>query len=218
MTWETPSGAPPPWANNPAGGIADGVVGHVRRSIQKRRVRLQFFVLDPHGYCWLRVFGLYDTVGGAGVASESKDGISSRGHSAENNGAVGLSDAENKSGVFGFNTIQRGTGYGVFGRCDASDGARVEAESRHGVGVWGHSRLNDAIVGPSDANSKSGVYGFNSSPKGVAMGFFGGADSAGGAGVAGANENGKAGVSEAVKRPCAFNPRAGRARPRQAIA
>jgi hypothetical protein len=46
-------------------------------------------------------------------------------HSADNDGVVGLSDAENKSGVFGFNTKQQGTGYGVFGRCDAT------APSRH---------------------------------------------------------------------------------------
>ena len=31
-----------------------------------------------------------------------------------------MSNAQPKSGVFGFNTKQQGTGYGVFGRCDAT--------------------------------------------------------------------------------------------------
>jgi hypothetical protein len=99
---------------------------HVRCSIQKRRVRLQFFIFDPHGYCWLRGVRLCNTIGGVGVAGESKDGIGSRGHSAENNGVVGLSDSKHKSGVFGFNTKQQGAGYGVFGRCDASNGAGLK--------------------------------------------------------------------------------------------
>ena len=133
-------------------------------------------------------------------------------------GSSGLATLRDKSGVFGFNTKQQGTGYGVFGRCDASNGAGVEAESGHGVGVRGHSRLNDAIVGLSDANSKSGVYGFNSSPKGVAYGVFGRADSAGGAGVAGASENGYGGSFRGGQAPMRLQPRTARARPPQAIA
>jgi hypothetical protein len=189
-----------------AGGLADGVVG-TSDAPSKSGVfgfnSLSSTHMDIAGY---GVFGLCDTVGGAGVAGESKNGIGSRGHSAENNGVVGLSDAENKSGVFGFNSKQQGAGYGVFGRCDASNGAGVEAESGHGVGVRGHSRLNDAIVGLSDANSKSGVYGFNSSPKGVAYGVFGRADSAGGAGVAGASENGYGGRFRGGQAPLRLEP------------
>jgi hypothetical protein len=191
-----------------AGGAADGIVG--TSDAQSKSGVFGFNSLssthtDIAGY---GVFGLCNTVGGVGVAGESKDGIGSRGHSAENNGVVGVSDAEGKSGVFGFNTKQQGTGtgYGVFGRCDASNGAGVEAESGHGVGVRGHSRLNDAIVGLSDANSKSGVYGFNSSPKGVAYGVFGRADSAGGAGVAGASENGHGGSFRGGQAPVRLQP------------
>ena len=189
-----------------AGGIADGVVG--TSDAQSKSGVFGFNSLssthaDTSGY---GVFGLCDTVGGVGVAGESKNGIGSRGHSAENNGVVGLSDGENKSGVFGFNTKQQGTGYGVFGRCDASNGAGVEAESGHGVGVRGHSRLNDAVVGLSDANSKSGVYGYNSSPKGVAYGVFGRADSTGGAGVAGASENGYGGRFGGGQAPLRLEP------------
>lgn len=191
-----------------AGGAADGVVG-VSNAQSKSGIfgfnSLSSTHTDIAGY---GVFGLCNTIGGVGVAGESKDGIGSRGHSAENNGVVGLSDASGKSGVFGFNTNtkQQGTGYGVFGRCDASNGAGVEAESGHGVGVRGHSGLNDAIVGLSDANSRSGVYGFNSSPKGVAYGVFGRANSTGGAGVAGASENGYGGSFRGGQAPMRLQP------------
>jgi hypothetical protein len=82
-----------------AGGLADGVVG-TSDAASKSGVfgfnSLSSTHTDIAGY---GVFGLCNTVGGVGVAGESKDGIGSRGHSAENNGVVGLSDAENKSGI-----------------------------------------------------------------------------------------------------------------------
>jgi hypothetical protein len=189
-----------------AGGAADGVVGTSNAQSKSGVFGFNFLSstnLDVAGY---GVFGLCNTVGGVGVAGESEDGIGFRGHSTGNNGVVGLSDAENKSGVFGFNTKQQGIGYGVFGRCDASKGAGVEAESGQGVGVPGHSGLNDAIVGLSDANLRSGVYGFNSSPRGVAFGVFGRADSAGGAGVAGASESGYGGSFRGGHAPMRLQP------------
>jgi hypothetical protein len=189
-----------------AGGEADGVVG-VSNAQSKSGVfgfnSFSSFKPDEAGY---GVFGRCDTVGGAGVAAESEFGVGSRSHSAKNDGVVGLSDAENRSGVFGFNTRQQGAAYGVFGRCDAGDGAGVEAESAHGVGVRGHSGSNDAIVGLSDANSRSGVYGFNSSPEGVAYGVFGRADSSGGAAVAGASENGYGGSFRGGQAPLRLVP------------
>ena len=189
-----------------AGGAADGVVGATNAQSKSGVFGFNALSAEKTDVAGYGVFGLCDTVGGVGVAGESKNGIGSRGHSAENNGVVGLSDGENKSGVFGFNTKQQGTGYGVFGRCDASNGAGVEAESGHGVGVRGHSRLNDAVVGLSDANSRSGVYGFNSSPEGVAYDVFGRADSAGGAGVAGASENGYGGSFRGGQAPMRLEP------------
>ena len=87
-----------------------------------------------------------------------------------------------------------------------SNGAGVEAESSHGVGVRGHSRLNDAVVGLSDANSRSGVYGFNSRPEGVAYGVFGRVDSARGAGVAGVSENGYGGSFRGGQAPLRLEP------------
>jgi hypothetical protein len=189
-----------------AGGEADGVVGATNAQSKSGVFGFNAVSSEKTDVAGYGVFGRCDTVGGAGVAAESQHGVGSRSHSAENDGVVGLSDAESKSGVFGFNTKQQGTGYGVFGRCDASNGAGVEAESGHGVGVRGHSRLNDAIVGLSDANSRSGVYGFNSSPKGVAFGVFGRADSAGGAGVAGASEKGYGGSFRGGQAPMRLQP------------
>ena len=191
-----------------AGGTADGVVGATNAQSKSGVFGFNALSSEKTDVAGYGVFGRCDTVGGAGVAAESQYGVGSRSHSAENDGVVGLSDASGKSGVFGFNTNtkQQGTGYGVFGRCDASNGAGVEAESGHGVGVRGHSRLNDAVVGLSDANSRSGVYGFNSSPKGVAFGVFGRADSAGGAGVAGASENGYGGSFRGGQAPMRLEP------------
>jgi hypothetical protein len=189
-----------------AGGIADGVVGATNAQSKSGVFGFNALSSEKTDVAGYGVFGLCDTVGGVGVVGESKNGIGSRGHSAENNGVVGVSDADGKSGVFGFNTKQQGGGYGVFGRCDASNGAGVEAESGHGVGVRGHSGLNDAIVGLSDANSRSGMYGFNSSPEGVAFGVFGRADSATGAGVAGASENGYGGSFRGGQAPLRLEP------------
>ena len=59
--------------------------------------------------------------------------------------------------------------FGVFGRCDSADGAGVGGRSEAGVdpasgsggvGVIGTSQAGDGVVGGSDANVKSGVFGF----------------------------------------------------------
>ncbi|HEY4807764.1 MAG TPA: hypothetical protein VIH81_08490 [Roseiarcus sp.] len=189
-----------------AGGEADGVVGATNAQSKSGVFGFNSFSSFKPNEAGYGVFGRCDTVGGAGVAAESQFGVGSRSHSAKNDGVVGLSDAENRSGVFGFNTLQQGAAYGVFGRCDAGNGAGVEAESAHGVGVRGHSGSNDAIVGLSDANSRSGVYGFNSSPEGVAYGVFGRADSSGGAAVAGASENGYGGSFRGGQAPMRLQP------------
>jgi hypothetical protein len=193
-------GQPDPYPENPAqggvgvqgiaGGVADGVVG--TSSAPGKSGVFGFNSLDSQrqqdsGY---GVFGRCDTPNGAGVGAESALGVGARAHSGRNDGVVGLSDGANKSGVFGFNTLEGGVGYGLFGRCDADEGAGVGAESSLGVGVRGHSRYNDAVVGLSDAKAKSGVYGFNSSPSGVAFGVFGRSNSPAGVGVGGSSDHG----------------------------
>ena len=64
-------------------------------------------------------------VGDKGIAGGTADGV------------VGTSNAQSKSGVFGFNSLSSTktdvAGYGVFVHCDTVGGAGVVAESKHGV-------------------------------------------------------------------------------------
>ena len=125
-------GQPYPYPENPAqggigvqgiaGGVADGVVG--TSSAPGKSGVFGFNSLNSQrredvGY---GVFGRCDTPNGAGVGAESALGVGARAHSGGNDGVVGLSDAANKSGVFGFNSMEGGVGYGLFGRCDADRG------------------------------------------------------------------------------------------------
>ena len=173
-----------------AGGVADGVVGtsdaHFRSGVFGfNSVSSRDQTVASYG-----VFGRCDTLGGAGVGAEFAHGVGVRGHSGGNDAVVGLSDAPNKSGVFGFNSREEGVGYGVFGRCDANGGAGVGAESALGVGVRGHSRFSDGVVGMSDAHARSGVYGVNSNTAGVAYGVFGRSNAPAGIGVGGHSDSG----------------------------
>jgi len=141
-----------------------------------------------------------------------------QGVAAGGDGVAGVSDSKDRSGVYGFNSYggeERGGAYGVYGRCQALDGAGVagnndrgdavcgtshagqgiHGSSVEGVGVKGESRNNDAVVGISDSAGKSGVYGFNSTlALEAAFGVFGRCNAANGAGVSGCNdaENGDA--------------------------
>ena len=136
------------------------------------------------------VFGRCDTAGGAGVGAELAFGVGARAHSGANDGVVGLSDAQNKSGVYGFNSLDSGAAYGVFGRCEADEGAGVGADSSLGVGVRGHSSFNDAVVGLSDGKVRNGVFGFNSNTSGAAVGVLGQCNSPQGIGVRGSSSGG----------------------------
>ena len=115
----------------------------------------------------------------SGIASRVADGV------------VGVSDAEARSGVFGFNSLAQGAqniiAVEVFGRCDAPGGAIGGRQSSLGVGARAHSARNDGVVGLSDAHFKSGVFGFNSTAQAAlnipAYGVFGRCDTAAGAGV-----------------------------------
>jgi hypothetical protein len=173
-----------------AGGIADGVVGTSDARSRSGVFGFNSLALQSPDVASFGVFGRCDTAGGAGVGAESAFGVGARAHSGGNDGVVGLSDGASKSGVFGFNSREAGVGNGVFGRCDADEGAGIGGESSLGVGVRGHSRYNDAVVGLSDAKVKSGVYGFNSNESGLAFGVFGRCNSAQGVGVAGASDHG----------------------------
>jgi hypothetical protein len=136
---------------------------------------------------------------GADIAG-SEVGV--RGHCDSGDGVVGISDANDKSGVFGFHTKQTGAAFGVFGACNAPDGAGVAGDSGPGNGVRGHSVAQDGVVGISDANKKSGVFGVNSQTSGLAFGVSGMTSSPDGAGVFGFTDvgNGVVGVSKANTR------------------
>ena len=103
---------------------------------------------------------------------------------------VGLSDAQNKSGVYGFNSLNSGTAYGVFGRCDADKGAGVGATHRSASASEGDSHFNDAVVGLSDGKVRNGVFGFNSNTSGAAAGVFGQCNSSQEVGVRGSSTSG----------------------------
>jgi hypothetical protein len=173
-----------------AGGTADGVVGITEARSRSGVFGFNSLALQRPDVASFGVFGRCDTAGGAGVGAESAFGVGARAHSGGNDGVVGLSDGASKSGVFGFNSREAGAGNGVFGRCDADEGAGVGGESSLGVGVRGHSRYNDAVVGLCDAKARSGVYGFNSNESARAFGVFGRCNSAQGVGVAGASDHG----------------------------
>jgi hypothetical protein len=143
---DVPTGAPPKMpggigVQGVAGGPADGVVG-ISNAKDKSGVYgfnsyHNLFVGAAYG-----VFGRCDAPAGAGVGADSKSGVGVRGRSGENDGVVGLSDANDKSGVFGFNSKQDGGyAFGVFGRCDAPQGAGVSGrnDAENGDAVSGYS-------------------------------------------------------------------------------
>ena len=120
-----------------AGGVADGVAGTTDAHFRSGVFGFNSLALTAQNITGFGVFGRCDTAGGAGLGGELQLGNGARAHSAENDGVVGLSDALNKSGVYGFNSREDGAAYGVFGRCAANDGAGVGADSTLGVGVRG---------------------------------------------------------------------------------
>jgi hypothetical protein len=130
----------------------------------------------------------------AGVDGQGfENGVGVNGHSSAYDGIMGVSEAPDKGGVFGFNSYQGDkAAYGVFGRCNTSEGAGVGAESTVGVGVRGKSDNNDGLVGESEGEGRSGVFGHNTRTQGQAHGVFGRCDSPDGAGVAGWNDAGDA--------------------------
>jgi hypothetical protein len=87
----------------------------------------------------------------------------------------------------GFERAADGDGIGVRGA--SGTGSGLFGISFAGSGVQGHSQDDDGTVGVSDANGKSGVFGFNSKREGLAFGVFGRCDSAQGSGISGRNDS-----------------------------
>jgi hypothetical protein len=155
------------------------------------------------------MIGLLSTGEGNGVI-----GISS-----QDDGVRGEALAVGKSGVFGFNTADTSeqafgvsgtckstnpTSAGVFGFADSANG--VGGNSDNGNGVSGHSALNDGVSGVSDANGKSGVFGFNTNPSGAVFGVSGAVNSADGAGVNGFSDLGYGGHLRGGRAPLHLEP------------
>jgi hypothetical protein len=184
----------------------DGVVGLSDAHFKSGVFGFNSTAQAPHNISAYGVFGRCDTVAGAGVGAESAFGVGVRGHSVANDGVVGLSDAQNKSGVYGFNSLDSGAAYAVFGRCAAGEGAGVGADSSLGIGVRGHSQFNDAVVGLSDGKVRNGVFGFNSNTSGAAVGVFGQCDSPLGVGVRGSSSGGYGGSFSGGLAPLRIEP------------
>ena len=72
-------------------------------------------------------------VGVLGVGGTDHAGVLGRGQ----DGVIGISSTNDRSGVSGFNTQTTGPAWGVFGRCDSPEGAGVGAICEAGVGVRG---------------------------------------------------------------------------------
>ena len=90
-----------------AGGVADGLAGTTDAHFKSGVFGFNSLALNAPNVTGFGVFGRCDTAGGA-ARGESAFGNGARAHSAENDGVVGLSDALNKSGVYGFNSSGSG--------------------------------------------------------------------------------------------------------------
>jgi hypothetical protein len=126
-----------------------------------------------------------------GFGGPDHPGVIGRGQ----DGVIGLSDANDRSGVYGFNSQAAGAAWGVFGQCDSPDGAGVGAICGAAPGVRCQSSGNDGVVGISDSSNRSGVFGFSSVREGKGFGVLGRTVSSKGAGVCGENEAAGDGVS-----------------------
>jgi hypothetical protein len=89
------------------------------------------------------------------------------------------------TGVAGQATEAWGINYGVSGQSQSAEGYGVHGYSPAGVGVYGGSDGNDAIVALSTAEGRSGVYAQNTAPSGTTYGVYGLSASNSGYGVFG---------------------------------
>jgi hypothetical protein len=98
-----------------------------------------------------------NTAGGRGVYGISSSGPGVFAVSAEYNGVLGESHANEHSGVAGVN---KNDGNGVFGRSDGR-GCGVYGMSEMWTGVYGRSSQFNGVLGESEAKGHSGVAGVN---------------------------------------------------------
>jgi hypothetical protein len=123
------------------------------------------------------VFGFNASEGGNGVAGismqgngvygRSEGGPGVLGESGSNNGVVGQTRARDRSGVFGSNPNDWGTGvtgdsdHGTGVAARSTSGTGVAARSGSGIGVFAESTTNDGVFGQAHVAGKSGVVGIN---------------------------------------------------------
>ena len=132
---------------------------------------------------------------GRGVFGSSHFGNGVSGRSTENDGVEGSSSGETKSGVFGVHTKPTVLGFGVSGNSESRDGAGVNGFSTQGVGVTGFSERNNAVVGTSSGETKSGVFGVHTGESMLpGFGVSGRTDFAQGVAVDGVSKKGGIGV------------------------
>lgn len=107
------------------------------------------------------------------------------GESFDNDGVLGVTTADGKSGVAGVNDVTIGAG--VMGRCKKNNGVQGFSEATNGAagvvgvnelgngpGVEGRSSQNDGVVGFTTGDGKSGVAGVNlSTSPNAGPGVFG---------------------------------------------
>ncbi len=123
------------------------------------------------------VFGFNASEGGNGVAGismqgngvygRSEGGPGMLGESGSNHAVVGQTRARDRSGVFGTNPNDWGTGvtgdsdHGTGVAARSITGTGVAARSGTGIGVLAESTNNDGVFGVAHVAAKSGVVGIN---------------------------------------------------------
>jgi hypothetical protein len=153
---------------------------------------------------------------GEGVNGFSSLGVGVKGLSTSNDGIVGSSSGDRKSGVFGDHTQPTGPGSGLSGRSLSPEGTGVFGFSdAGGIGVKGFSSTNDGVVGSSKVELKSGVFGENKEPIARAYGVTGSCDSPKGAGVRGISDEGYGGDFRGGLAPLRLVPAKTNGRPTQ---
>jgi hypothetical protein len=115
-----------------------------------------------------------------------------------NTGIEGVTSSESTSGVRGTSGIATGSGTGVFGECQSTNGGigvwgvgytgvAGQTSNVSGTGVYGNSTSatgnNFGVMGQSASNIGAGVYGIATSANGGCFGVFGKSNSSSGYGV-----------------------------------
>lgn len=140
---------------------------------------------------------------GSGVASDS----------TFNDGIVGSTNSDGKSGVFGFAFGTSGARFGVSGNVNTPDGAAINGFSDPGVGVRGASKDNDGVVGSTNSAGRSGVFGFSFQQNGSTFGVSGSVASSDGAAINGFTDLGYGGSFRGARAALRLVPAGTRGHP-----